>query len=153
MSHLTLKPNDPINVQLPDGDYIKLFITNTDTLAIKKSNGSVIPIGGGKNYEQQDLQTLVSLNDGDKAVNETIDKIPTDGDNISIYIDGIKFNVGDGTKTKPFYFSNDGGNTAKGFNSSHANGKVDVGDTLHVNPSILGVNLSTTDSITIKYNI
>jgi len=46
MSHLTLKPNDPIDVQLPDGDYIKLFITDTDTLAIKKSNGAVILFGG-----------------------------------------------------------------------------------------------------------
>lgn len=153
MSHITLKPNNPINVQIPDGSYIRLFVTNNYGVAIKKSDGTVIPIGGGTVYEQQDLQALVTSSDGDKAVNETIDMIPVDGDNVSVYINGIKFNVGDGVKTKPFYFSNDNGVTARGFKSSHANGKIAVGDTLHVNPTILGVNLANTDTITIKYNV
>ena len=104
-------------------------------------------------FEEEESAALSATSDGDKATLALITKEPLDGDYIKVYIDGLKFSVGRGVKTKPFYFSDDNGVTAKGFAASDPTGKITIGDTLHVNPSLLNVSLNPTDSITIAYSI
>jgi len=132
--------------------------SDIDTLidAIDAALDEVIGISTGEvtiSYEEQDTAALLALSDGDLATAAIITQDPLDGDYIKVYIDGIKFSVGRGNKTKPFYFSADGGVTAKGFSESDPTGKVEIGDALYVNPSILTATLDPTQTITIVYNI
>ena len=101
----------------------------------------------------QESTALTTSNDGDMAVSMTINQVPYDGSDITVFANGHAVTVGDGVKTEGCYFSNNGGLTAKGFLSTHPNGKVAVGDTLHWNGSIVGYELDSADFIQIKYLI
>ena len=139
---------------------MEVFVRDTNTkyrLESDLTTWTEISGGGGGaavvSYEEQDKVALSATSDGDKAISALITQEPADGDYIKVYIDGIKFNVGRGVKTKPFYFSGDGGVTAKGFSSVDPTGKVVAGDELYVNPSILETTLDTSQTLTIVYNI
>jgi hypothetical protein len=64
---------------------------------------------------------------------------------VSITVNGLGANIGDGTKAEACYFSNDGGASAK----SIAN--ISAGDTLYWNGSIAEFELDSTDEIDIVY--
>lgn len=83
--------------------------------------------------------------DGGQASASTITDSPISGSYINVLVNGVDYEVGDGVKTKVFYFSNDGGTTARDFDD------VAAGDTLHFNPSVAGFNLSAGWRISLNY--
>jgi hypothetical protein len=64
---------------------------------------------------------------------------------VSVEVNGIEANVGDGAKDEACYFSVDGGATAR------AMADIEAGDTLYWNGSIAGYELETDDDIDISY--
>lgn len=66
---------------------------------------------------------------------------------IMVFLNGIELEVGDGVKTKDFYFSVDGGTTARSL-TSHT---VVAGDTLYWTKARELYDLAVTDLITIDY--
>ena len=64
---------------------------------------------------------------------------------VTVKVNGIEVNLGDGVKTESCYFSNDGGDTAK------AIADIEAGDILYWNGSIAGYQLDATDYIDISY--
>ncbi|MBT29836.1 MAG: hypothetical protein CMO01_09265 [Thalassobius sp.] len=65
---------------------------------------------------------------------------------IFVTINSTVHRLGNGVKTMPFYFSVDGGTTAKTFE------ELAIGDTLFFNGAITGFDLDTNDSIDVYYN-
>lgn len=97
------------------------------------------------------MTALATSIDGDKATNDTITNTPVNGCYVAVFINGQEYEVGDGVKTKPAYFSGDGGTSARGFLSTHPNGQVQAGDELYWNGSIAGVELSSGWRISLMY--
>lgn len=64
---------------------------------------------------------------------------------VTVKVNGIEVNLGDGVKTKDCYFSNDGGATAK------AIADIEAGDILHWNGSVAGYQLDGDDDIDVSY--
>lgn len=87
------------------------------------------------------LTALITSIDGDLATNDFISNIPTDGSYIAVFVNGQEFEVGNGVTNKACYFSNDGGTSGRGFDSTHINGQVQTGDLLYWNGSISGTQL------------
>jgi len=65
--------------------------------------------------------------------------------NVTVNVNGMEVNLGDGVKTKDCYFSDDDGVTAKLI------ANIEAGDQLHWNGSIAGYQLEASDDIDIKY--
>lgn len=61
------------------------------------------------------------------------------------FVNGVRYNIGDGVKTKACYFSADGGTTARSIAALVA------GDQLIWNGSIAGFDLGVTDSVSLDY--
>jgi hypothetical protein len=72
---------------------------------------------------------------------------PASGSYVSVSVNGIEPEIGNGVKTKACYFSGDSGATARAFNAIVAN------DNLYWNGSIAGYQLATTDIISFEYNV
>lgn len=66
---------------------------------------------------------------------------------ITVSVNGQIYTLGDGIKTKSCYFSNDSGVTALYIDT------ITSGDSLYWNGSIAGINLDSTDRISLSYNI
>lgn len=64
---------------------------------------------------------------------------------VSVFLDGLRMELGDGVKTKDFYFSSDTGTTAK------ALANVRKGDTLYWTKYRETYNLSTANKISLNY--
>lgn len=64
---------------------------------------------------------------------------------VSVFLNGVRMELGDGVKTKDFYFSSDTGTTAK------ALANVRKGDTLYWTKSRELYNLAATDKISLEY--
>ncbi len=98
------------------------------------------------------LVALTTASDGDKAVNFTLAFTPVNKTYILVNVSGQQVEVGDGVKTKDSYFSGDGGTTARGFDTSHPNGGVQIGDELFWNGSVITYELNAAvDIIDIIY--
>jgi len=97
--------------------------------------------------------SLVTTTDGSLATNSTITNTPVNGCYVEVKYNGVEYEVGNGVKTKDFYFSGDNGVTARGFSSTHTNGQVQAGDKLYFNGSIAGFNLQTGFKISLLYVI
>jgi hypothetical protein len=65
---------------------------------------------------------------------------------IDIIIDGFPMQIGNGSRAKEVYFSNDNGSTARNLRD------IQIGDRLYINPVIIGTPVETTDIIRIKYH-
>ena len=92
-----------------------------------------------------------TVGDSQIASNYQISEVPVNNSYIDVKVNGISYEVGNGNKLRPFYFSSDGGSTAKSFNSNGANGKITKGDSLYWNGTIAGFDLKSTWSISIHY--
>lgn len=97
------------------------------------------------------LTSLLTSIDGDLATNNTISNTPIDGCYVSILVNGQDFEVGNGVTTKAAYFSDDGGTTAKNFESSGSNGQVQSGDNIYWNGSVAGTHLQAGWRISLVY--
>lgn len=95
---------------------------------------------------QQDLTASVTASDNDQATATTVATTPAGNGAISVYVGGLRREVGDGTKTGvDCYFSGDAGTTARAF------GAILSGDTMHWNGSVAGFELDTSDRIDWEY--
>ena len=88
----------------------------------------------------------------EKATNSTLTGNPLDGSYIQVFYNGQELEVGDGTRLKECYFSSDGGNTAKYFDSSDGS-KVTTGDEIYFNSGISGFILQAAARISTNYLI
>ena len=89
--------------------------------------------------------------DNGKATNATITSEPLGY--VEVKYNGTEYEVGNGVKTAPFYFSNDGGVTAKTFmpNVSSPSTNVEAGDELYFNALLAGFNLAASARISLNY--
>ena len=88
---------------------------------------------------------LVTSNDGDSS-GLTITHTPFNDTPVSVEVNGLECNIGDGAKDEACYFSNDGGLTAKTMENIEAN------DTLYWMGSIAGYQLETSDDVDFNYS-
>lgn len=93
------------------------------------------------------------VTDNTLATLSTITNTPADGCYVAVFYNGQEMEVGNGVTTKAFYFSGDGGTTARGFSSLHPNGQVQAGDGLYFNPSVAGYTLSFGSRISFMYMV
>jgi hypothetical protein len=123
---------------------------NGSALAVLGANTSVNVSGSG-------IKAAIPVKD-DKALNPTgavstdetdtgldITKTPAAGSYVTVQLNGVSVELGDGVKTKDCYFSADGGSSAR------AIADIVATDSLYWNAVISGVNLSTSDEIDLHY--
>jgi hypothetical protein len=93
-----------------------------------------------------DMIALITSGDSALACLTGVTTLPIMDSYISVYINGVQVNVGNGSKNSDCYFSNDGGITAKLWSA------IEINDLLYWNSSIAGYSLdSSTDKITFIY--
>lgn len=74
--------------------------------------------------------------DNDPATAVTVVKANFDGSRLALFVNGVRYNIGDGTKVAvPAYISGDAGVTARAFSA------VVAGDSIRWNGSIAGFQL------------
>jgi hypothetical protein len=129
-------PNNPR--WIPDKDYVDSAISNVAVQVIPPEDKFMLSILSGSGDEE--LATL-----------DTITYTPVNGCYVEVKYNGIEYEVGNGIKTKSFYFSGDGGVTARGFLNTHPNGQVQAGDELYFNQSIAGFILESNFRISLMY--
>lgn len=98
-----------------------------------------------KTKDDLNQTSLVTSNDGD-STGLTITHTPFNDTPVSVEVNGLECNIGDGAKDEACYFSNDGGITAKTMENIEAN------DTLYWMGSIAGYQLETSDDIDFNYS-
>lgn len=103
--------------------------------------------------KDKDLISLTTNGDNSLASLNVITNTPINNCYITVFVNGQEFEVGNGTKDKPFYFSSDGGITAKGFDDANLNGRVIQNDSLYYNSSYTGFELQAGWRISLHYNI
>lgn len=92
------------------------------------------------------MSALVTGADGSLATASALGATPPSNGWISVYVNGVGYKVGNGTKAGvPCYFSGDGGLTAR------ATGAVVAGDLLYWNGSIATFQLDASDRIDFEY--
>ena len=104
---------------------------------------SVAAVGVGTSTDLNKVSNETSA-DGD-STGIAITYTPFSDSVVTVKVNGIEVNLGDGVKTEACYFSNDGGATAK------AMADIEAGDILHWNGSIGKYELDGTDDIDISY--
>lgn len=143
-SQLTDLTDFPSDYTGQGGKFLRVKVTEDGIEFVTGSGGGVAGQQG-----DIDITALVTTSDGDKAITFTVASAPIDGSYIMVDVNGKLEAVGDGVKTKSFYFSGDSGVTARNFDSSGPNGKVTIGDELFFNGSLAGYQLDTSDKIAI----
>ena len=98
-----------------------------------------------KTKDDLNQTSLVTSNDGD-STGLTITHTPFNDTPVSVEVNGLECNIGDGAKDEACYFSNDGGLTAKTMENIEAN------DTLYWMGSIAGYQLETSDDVDFNYS-
>ena len=93
-----------------------------------------------------------TIADGDIASLTGISNTPVDGCYVSVYVNGVEYEVGNGVTTKDCYFSDGTSPTVpRGFSSAHPNGQIQTGDVLHWNGSNTGFELQSGWRIAFHY--
>lgn len=96
--------------------------------------------------QDKDLTPSATSGDGqDSGID--ISNTPVGDGYVIVKVNGVTHTVGDGIKTKAFYFSADGGTTARSTED------ITSGDSLYVNGTILGFDLSASDRVDLEYTI
>lgn len=90
--------------------------------------------------ENKNMAALTTTADGDLATATTVASTPAPTNNpnggyVAVHLNGFRYSVGDGVKTLVFYFSGNGGTTARTFED------IVAGDTCHFNGSVAGFEL------------
>jgi len=92
----------------------------------------------------RDMQASITTTNGDLACGTAL--AATISTWVLVLVNGISYSVGDGSKLKNCYFSNDGGNTPR------FTGDLVIGDLLYWNGSIAEFELSNSDVIDFIYD-
>jgi len=154
-STLTLTRNSGGSIEIDGSPLAGGYINQSGVVSSKNGRTPyllLIESEGGSGLEATGVDVKVDL---DKAPSNTsadgdttgiqITYSPFSDGAVSITVNGLGANIGDGTKVEACYFSNDGGTSAK----SIAN--ISAGDTLYWNGSIAEFELDSTDEIDIVY--
>jgi len=107
-----------------------------------------LPAGTGANPTSSnkfEVSAVVSADETTTAL--TIAATPSEDSHVDIDVNGVSEELGSGVKTKAFYYSADGGTTARTIAA------ITSGDTLFYNAVINGYNLAVTDLISQNYNV
>lgn len=101
------------------------------------------------------LSSLATSTDGDIVSSAGISNTPVDDSYVTVFINGIEYEVGNGISTKDCYFADPISSpiVPRGFSSTHPNGQVQAGDKLYWNGSIAGFELQTGWRISFHYLI
>lgn len=94
----------------------------------------------------KDMAASVTTASGQELCSTAMAASPAGQSYVAVHINGIRYTVGNGVKTKAVYFSGDGGTTARALTAIVANDKVYRGDTL-------GFDTAVTDSVDFDYNL
>lgn len=126
------------------------FALTTDNITVGTTALTIVDTGVGTpaafpTSSNKQMPALLTTADGQSASATTLAAKPAQGSYLRIFVDGVAQSVGDGVKTKDFYFSADGGATAKTF------ANLAAGDGFYFNGSIAGFQLATTDTIDCDY--
>ena len=113
-------------------------------LLIESEGGSGLEATGVDVKEDLDKAPLQTSADGD-TTGIQITYTPFSDGAVSVTVNGLGANVGNGAKDEPCYFSSDDGTTAKEI------ANISAGDTLYWNGSIAEFELDPTDEIDIIY--
>lgn len=107
---------------------------------------------GGGGVNETGVETTLDLNQASlvtsavsKTTGVTITYTPYSDSAVTIKVNGIAVNLGDGTLSQDCYFSSDGGTTPRSI------ADISAGDTLYWDGSIAGYELDATDYIDISY--
>ena len=133
-------------------------IGDTSTLEVV-TDGSTITVNGSGQLEvlntgaqpvySQMVETSVTTapNTDNVSTTITIDSTPSDYSRVQVFVNGQLQNLGDGILTTDCYFSADSGSTAKSISDIVAT------DVLYWNGAIAGFRLTTSDTISISYEV
>lgn len=113
-------------------------------LLIESEGGSGLEATGVDVKEDLNKAPLETSADGD-TTGIQITYTPFSDGAVSVTVNGLGANIGDGAKDEPCYFSSDDGTTAKEI------ANISASDTLYWNGSIAGFELDATDEIDIIY--
>ena len=154
-STLTLTRNSGGSIEIDGSPLAGGYINQSGVVSSKNGRTPyllLIESEGGSGLEATGVDVKVDL---DKAPSNTsadgdttgiqITYSPFSDGAVSITVNGLGANIGNGVKVEACYFSNDGGASAK----SIAN--ISAGDTLYWNGSIAEFELDSTDEIDIVY--
>jgi hypothetical protein len=93
---------------------------------------------------KEDFNPNTTTTDEDSA-GVAITYTPFSGGNVTVKVNGLQVDLGNGLKDEPCYFSADGGATAKAW------GSVEAGDVLYWMGSIAGYELEPSDEVDLIY--
>jgi hypothetical protein len=110
-------------------------------LLIESEGGAVEATG--VTFKEEVVPTTTTT-DGD-STGGAITYTPFEDSDVTVRVNGLQCDIGDGAKDKPCYFSGDGGTTARAIADITAN------DTLYWVGSIAGYELDPTDDLEIQY--
>lgn len=113
-------------------------------LLIESEGGSGLEATGVDVKEDLNKAPLETSADGD-TTGIQITYTPFSDGAVTVTVNGLGANIGDGAKDEPCYFSSDDGVTAKEI------ANISAGDTLYWNGSIGGFELDATDEIDVIY--
>lgn len=143
-SGVLLKTGNDITLNIGQG----LENDGSGNLRVKLKDSSILRDANGiyatVPQSQLNLVASVTTADGQLATTTTLAKTPIG--TISININGVSIEIGNGVKTKDCYFSSDSGATAKAFTA------IAAGDSLYWNGSIAAYQLAATDKVNFIYN-
>lgn len=129
-----------LSSQLPDRGY---WIDDIIGRFEATSTAGITEVGVGTGIDLNKISTITEA-DGD-STGIAITFTPFHDSIVTVKVNGVEINLGDGVKTEVAYFSSDAGSTAR----SIAN--IAAGDLLYWNGSIAGYELDATDDIDISY--
>lgn len=98
----------------------------------------------GLTSDDKELVPFVTSGNG-QDTGVTITSAPSSDGNVEVFLNGVRFPLGNGVKTRTFYFSSDGGVTARPIAEIHA------GDALYFNGLVAGFDLDGIDRISLVY--
>ena len=129
---------------LNQGGAVSSFSGRVPFLMMIESEG-----GGGSSQavgvmHKQEVTPNATTADGD-STGGTITYTPFEDSDVTIRLNGLQCDVGNGAKNEPCYFSADGGTTAR------AIADITAGDTLYWMGSVAGYELDATDDLDIVY--
>lgn len=131
LDELAVNPEDFAGEGLEEdaSDNLQVQIVNTSINRSASGIKSAVPTTNDKQLDTNSIST-----DGqDTGIDIT--SAPAAGSEPKVLVNGIKMVVGNGVKTKDFYFSGDGGSTARAW------GAIVASDSLYFNAVIAGFNL------------
>lgn len=139
-----------LSTEKPTTNAFPVYIKMDEDTALLLSNHpssniqiEVLPVDTEADLDQT---TVGDTNGNYSPTGVTIEYTPFMDSMVHVKINGIEVNLGNGTRTKDCYFSNDAGTTAKTIKN------IAAGDELYWNGGIAGFELDPSDDIDFEYD-